>query len=98
LFWLHLITAIIRDDSSIRHRNIVLAPCRELMGDPALSARRPLLDERRQRATLVTGDRLELRPGAGVENELSAQLGAVFVFQITLASARLLLGIGQGHE
>jgi hypothetical protein len=43
------------------------------MSDPALSACRPLLDERRYRATLVTGDPLELRPGAGVENELSAQ-------------------------
>jgi hypothetical protein len=44
------------------------------MSDPALSARRPLLDERRHRATLVTGDPLELRSGASVENELSAQL------------------------
>ena len=68
------------------------------MSDPALSARRPLLDERRHRATLVTGDPLELRHGGGVENELSAQLGAVFVFQITLRPARLLLGIGKGHE
>jgi hypothetical protein len=50
------------------------------MSGRALSARRPLLDERRYRATLVTGDPLEVRPGAGVENELSAQLGAVFVF------------------
>jgi hypothetical protein len=33
------------------------------------------------RATLVTGDPLEPRPGAGVENELSVQLGAVLVFQ-----------------
>jgi hypothetical protein len=48
------------------------------MSDPALSARRLLLDERRHRATLVRGDHLELRPGAGVENELSAQLSAVF--------------------
>jgi hypothetical protein len=30
----------------------------------------------------VTADPLELRPGAGVENELSAQLGAVFVFRL----------------
>jgi hypothetical protein len=44
----------------------------------------------------VAGDRLELRPGAGVENELSAQLGAVFVFQMTLAPAHLLLGIVRG--
>jgi hypothetical protein len=96
LFWLCLITALIGDDSSIRHRNIALAPCPR--ADPALSARRPLLDERRYRATLVTGDPLELRQGAGVENELSAQLGAVFVFQITIALARLLLGIGKDHE
>jgi hypothetical protein len=50
------------------------------MSDAALSARRPLLDERRYLATLVTGDPLELRPGADVENELSAQLGARFRF------------------
>jgi hypothetical protein len=36
----------------------------------------------------VTGDPLQLLPGAGVENELSAQLDAVFVFQMTLAPAR----------
>jgi tetrahydromethanopterin S-methyltransferase subunit F len=36
---------------------------------------------------------LGLRPGAGVENELSAQLGVVSVFQMTLAPARPLLGI-----
>jgi hypothetical protein len=35
-----------------------------------LSARRPLLDETRHRATLVTGDPLELLPGTGVETEL----------------------------
>ena len=68
------------------------------MSDPALSARRPLLNKRRYRATLVSGDPSELRPGVGVENELSPQLGAVSVFQITLAPARLLLGIGKGHE
>jgi hypothetical protein len=39
-----------------------------------------------------------LLAGAGVENELSAQLGAVFVLQIALASARLLLGLGKCHE
>ena len=51
-------------------RNIVLAGvARELLSDPALSVRRPLLDERRYRATLVTSNPLELRPGAGVENE-----------------------------
>jgi hypothetical protein len=44
------------------------------MSDPMLRARYLLLDERRHRATLVTADPLELRPGAGVENELSAQL------------------------
>jgi hypothetical protein len=60
---------------------------RELMSDAAISARRPLLNERRHRATLVMSDPLELRPGAGVENELSAQLGDVFVFQLTLAPA-----------
>ena len=64
------------------------------MSDAALSARRPLLDERRHRATLVTADPLELRPGAGVENDLSAQLGAIFAFQMTLAAPRLLLGVG----
>ena len=63
------------------------------MSDPALSARRPLPDERRHRATLVTGDPLELRPGAGVENELSAHFGAVFVSQMTLAPARLHRGL-----
>jgi hypothetical protein len=68
------------------------------MSDPALSAPRPLLDERRHRATLVTGDPLELCPGAGVENELSAKLGDVFVLQIALGPARPLLGIGQGDE
>ena len=68
------------------------------MSDLALSARRPLLDERRYRATLVTGDPLELRPGAGVENELSAHFGAVIVFHMALAPARLLLGVGKGHE
>ena len=56
------------------------------MSDPALSARR-LLDERRYRATPVTGNPPDLRPGAGIENELSAQLGAGFVFQMTLAPA-----------
>jgi hypothetical protein len=56
------------------------------MSDPALSASRPLIDERRYRATLVTGDPLELRPGAGIENELSAQLGAVFVFHARVSS------------
>jgi hypothetical protein len=70
---------------SIRHRNIPYSFARELMSDAALSACRPHLDERRHRATLVTGDPLELRPGCGVENELSAQLGVVSVFQITLA-------------
>jgi hypothetical protein len=68
------------------------------MSDPALSARRPLLDERRHRATLVTGDPLELRSGASVENELSAQLSAVFVFQMALAPVRLFLGIGKGQK
>ena len=57
-----------------------------------LSRRSALLDERRYRATLVTGDPLELRPDAGLENDLSGQLGGVFVFQMTLAPARLLLG------
>jgi hypothetical protein len=46
----------------------------------------------------VTGNPLDLRPGAGVENKLSPQLGVVFVFQMTLAAARLLLGIGKGNE
>jgi hypothetical protein len=67
---------------------------RELMSDPMLRARYLLLDERRHRATLVTADPLELRPGAGVENELSAQLGAIFAFQMTLAAPRLPLGVG----
>ena len=52
------------------------------MSDPALSARRPLLDERRHRATLATADPLELRSGAGVENELSAHFGAVSFFRL----------------
>jgi hypothetical protein len=67
------------------------------MSDPTLSARRPLLDERRYRATLMTGDRLELRHGAGVENELSAQLGAFSFFRLRSRRLRLLLGIGKGH-
>jgi hypothetical protein len=67
------------------------------MSDATLSARRPLLDERRYRATLVTGDPLELRPGVGVENELSATW-CRFRFQITLAPAPLLFGIGKGYQ
>ena len=59
------------------------------MSDPALSARRPLLDERRYRATLVTGDPLELRLDAGAENELSGNRYAVLrctkPVEITLA-------------
>jgi hypothetical protein len=46
----------------------------------------------------VTGDPLELGTWCWRENELSAQLGAILVFQMTLAPARLRLGIGQGHE
>jgi hypothetical protein len=36
LLWLP-VTALIGDDSSIRHRNIALAPCPRLMSDPALA-------------------------------------------------------------
>jgi HTH-like domain len=42
------------------------------LSNPTLSAPPSLLDERRCRATIVTRDSLELRPGVGVENELSA--------------------------
>jgi hypothetical protein len=38
---------------------------------------------------LLQGDPLELRPGAGVENKLSAHLGTVFVFQMTPANGRV---------
>jgi hypothetical protein len=92
----YLITALIGDDSSIRHRNIALAPCPR--ADEWSGARRPLLDERGYRATLVTGDRLELRPGAGVENQLSARLNAVFVFQITLSASSPASRHRKGHE
>ena len=61
------------------------------MSDPG--AQRSLLDERRYRATLVTGNPLELRTGAGVENELSA---TVFVFQ--LRSRQLACFLGKAHE
>jgi hypothetical protein len=60
---LHLVVMVgnlTGDESSIHHRNIALAPARELMSDPALSARSPLLDEKRYQATPVTGDPLEL--------------------------------------
>jgi hypothetical protein len=63
------------------------------MSGATLSARRPRVDERPHRATLVTGDPLEI--GAGVENELSG--GAIFVFQ-DYARARAASGIGKGHE
>jgi hypothetical protein len=71
-----------------RHRKRL---AREQMSDAAsaLAAHSLMRD-------VVTGGPLELPPGAGVENELSGQLGAVFVFQLALAPAYLLLGIGKG--
>ncbi len=54
------------------------------MSDPALSARRPLLDERGYRATLVTADPLELRPGAGVESKARRRAGR-YVLRLSAA-------------
>jgi hypothetical protein len=46
-----------------------------------------------KRATITTIFLSVSRHSGSVENELSAQLGGVFDFQITLAPVRLLLGL-----